>query len=185
MVHEAFQGEIKVLTQTKKRRSLLARRAGEAGEEDDGTGRVLAGADGGDGDGDGEKEVWTEETTKAPFLFLTVDIPQTPLFKDSQGGIIIPQVPLYTVMEKFGGEKLVDVIKNGVHQRKRYWITRLPRYLILSLGRFTRNHFFVEKNPTIVNFPVKNLELKDCECVTAGLLAGWLAAFALLSRVSK
>ena len=22
---------------------------------------------------------------------------------------------------------------------------------------------FVEKNPTVVNFPVKNLELKDCE----------------------
>lgn len=164
MILDAFQGEIKVLTQTKKKRSLLARRA-EEGEEDDGTGRVLK-EGGGDGDGDGEggeKEVWTEETSKAPFLFLTVDIPQTPLFKDSQGGIIIPQVPLYTVMEKFGGEKLTDVIKGGVHQRKRYWITRLPKYLILSLGRFTRNHFFVEKNPTIVNFPVKNLELKDCE----------------------
>jgi U4/U6.U5 tri-snRNP-associated protein 2 len=96
-------------------------------------------------------------------LFLTVDIPQTPLFKDSQGGIIIPQVPLYTVLDKFGGEKLTDVIKNGVHQRKRYWITKLPKYLILSLARLTKNHFFVEKNPTIVNFPVKNLELKDCE----------------------
>lgn len=95
--------------------------------------------------------------------FLTIDIPQTPLFKDSQGGIIIPQVPLYTVLEKFGGDKLVDVIKAGVHQRKRYWITKLPRYLILSLARFTKNHYFVEKNPTIVNFPVKNLELKDCK----------------------
>ena len=29
------------------------------------------------------------------------------------------------------------------------------------MKRFTRNNFFVEKNPTIVNFPVKNLELKD------------------------
>jgi U4/U6.U5 tri-snRNP-associated protein 2 len=27
--------------------------------------------------------------------------------------------------------------------------------------RFTRNNFFIEKNPTIVNFPVKNLELRD------------------------
>jgi U4/U6.U5 tri-snRNP-associated protein 2 len=53
-------------------------------------------------------------------------------------------------------------VKQGVHQRKQYWITRLPRYLILSLARFTKNYYFTEKNPTIVNFPVKNLELKDC-----------------------
>jgi len=181
---ESFQGEIKVQTQTKKKRSLLARRGGEEGEEDDGTGRVLSGKDE-DGDGDGEeKEVWTEETVKAPFLFLTVDIPQTPLFKDSQGGIIIPQVPLYTVLEKFGGQKLVDVIKGGVHQRKRYWITRLPRYLILSLGRFTRNHYFVEKNPTIVNFPVKNLELKDCACVRACVRACLLRGLCPASDLS-
>ncbi len=29
------------------------------------------------------------------------------------------------------------------------------------MKRFTKNNFFLEKNPTIVNFPVKNLELKD------------------------
>lgn len=165
VIFESFQGEIKVLTQTKKKRAMeLPGAAGE--EEDDGTGRGPGGGGGGDdGPGEGETQdadgTWTESVAKAPFLFLTVDIPQTPLFKDSQGGIIIPQVPLYTVMEKFGGEKLMDVVKGGVHQRKRYWITRLPRYLILSLARLTKNHFFVEKNPTIVNFPVKNLELKD------------------------
>lgn len=38
-----------------------------------------------------------------------------------------------------------------------------PRYLIFHLARFTKNNFYVEKNPTIVNFPVKNLELRDCE----------------------
>lgn len=37
------------------------------------------------------------------------------------------------------------------------------RYLIFHLARFTKNNFYVEKNPTIVNFPVKNLELRDCE----------------------
>jgi len=56
-----------------------------------------------------------------------------------------------------------DVVRGGVHQRKRYWVTKLPRYLILHLARFTRNNFFVEKNPTIVNIPIKNLELKDCK----------------------
>eukprot|EP00798_Chlamydomonas_sp_ICE-L_P031404 gene31404-6570_t len=33
--------------------------------------------------------------------------------------------------------------------------------MCLHMKRFTKNNFFVEKNPTIVNFPVKNLELKD------------------------
>jgi hypothetical protein len=28
------------------------------------------------------------------------------------------------------------------------------RYLILNIKRFTKNNFFTEKNPTIVNFPV-------------------------------
>ena len=37
----------------------------------------------------------------------------------------------------------------------------LPRYLIFHYNRFKLNNFFVEKNPTLVTFPVKNLELKD------------------------
>jgi hypothetical protein len=31
-----------------------------------------------------------------------------------------------------------------------------------------QNNFFVEKNPTIVNFPVKNLELRDIIPVPEG-----------------
>jgi hypothetical protein len=50
-----------------------------------------------------------------------------------------------------------------MYQRKRYWITRLPRYLILHLSRFTKNFYFTEKNPTIVTPPVKNLEMRDCK----------------------
>ena len=37
----------------------------------------------------------------------------------------------------------------------------LPRYLIFHYKRFRLNNFFVEKNPTLVTFPVKNLEMKD------------------------
>ena len=44
--------------------------------------------------------------------------------------------------------------------RRRFRITALPRYLCLSMRRFGRNRFFAEKNPTIVNFPVRNLELR-------------------------
>uniref|UniRef100_A0A6N2K0P0 USP domain-containing protein n=1 Tax=Salix viminalis TaxID=40686 RepID=A0A6N2K0P0_SALVM len=43
----------------------------------------------------------------------------------------------------------------------KYRVTKLPRYLILHMQRFKKNNFFIEKNPTLVNFPVKNLELKD------------------------
>ena len=38
---------------------------------------------------------------------------------------------------------------------KRFELTRLPPYLILCIKRFTKNTFFVEKNPTIVNLPIK------------------------------
>ena len=56
---------------------------------------------------------------------------------------------------------------------KKFELTKLPPYLILAikvytflwnffvtfwnhtLQRFNKNNFFVEKNPTIVNFPIK------------------------------
>ena len=37
----------------------------------------------------------------------------------------------------------------------------LSRFIILYIKRFTKNTFFVEKNPTIVNFPVKGIEFGD------------------------
>jgi U4/U6.U5 tri-snRNP-associated protein 2 len=42
----------------------------------------------------------------------------------------------------------------------------------LYAQRFVKNSFFVEKNPTIVNFPVKNLELRDYVDAAAELPAG-------------
>merc|ERR1712194_754502 len=44
--------------------------------------------------------------------------------------------------------------------RRQYVITRLPQYLIIHIKRFSKNtQQYVEKNPTIVNFPVRNLDL--------------------------
>lgn len=34
-----------------------------------------------------------------------------------------------------------------------------PRFLAVHVKRFTKTQFLWEKNPTIVNFPVKNLEV--------------------------
>uniref|UniRef100_T1GP84 ubiquitinyl hydrolase 1 n=1 Tax=Megaselia scalaris TaxID=36166 RepID=T1GP84_MEGSC len=33
--------------------------------------------------------------------------------------------------------------------------------IILYIKRFTKNTFFLEKNPTIVNFPIKNIDFGD------------------------
>ena len=68
------------------------------------------------------------------------------------------QIPIFELLHKFDGSRVHDDIKNG---RRRYRLTRLPSYLVLHFKRFTKNNFFWEKNPTIVNFPVRNLELRD------------------------
>jgi len=113
--------------------------------------------------GDEGASEWTEIKSSVPFLFLSLDIPPTPLFKDSQGGLVIPQIPLFEVLNKFDGETWVDQVGSGAsgYCRKRYKLKELPPYLILHLVRFTKNNFYLEKNHTIVTFPVKNLELKD------------------------
>lgn len=46
---------------------------------------------------------------------------------------------------------------------KRYHITRLPNYLIFHVKRFTKNNWAKEKNPTIVNFPIKGVDLSECK----------------------
>ena len=44
--------------------------------------------------------------------------------------------------------------------KRQYVITRLPKYLIVHIKRFSKNtQQFSEKNPTIVNFPVRSLEM--------------------------
>ena len=72
---------------------------------------------------------------------------------------IIPQVPLFNILKKFDGETVTTTVRPPA--RMRYRVTRLPRYLMVHMSRFTKNNFFREKNPTLVIFPVKNLELKD------------------------
>ena len=121
-----------------------------------------------------------EETiTESDFLQLTLDIPEKPLFKDEDGGLVIPQEPLVNVLRKFDGVSFSDVLNTQQQQEKTgnngsggdsstviskkrcYRLKKLPNYLILHLNRFKRNGFFTEKNPTIVMFPVKNFDLSS------------------------
>ncbi|CAH0488867.1 unnamed protein product [Peronospora farinosa] len=133
IIHKCFQGFVEVTT-------------------DDGTKGASA---------DPAERASAVSTTVSPFLMMALDLPSTPLFKDSQGGNIIPQIPLFTVLEKYDGSHVTHVLQNSHRLKKTYQIETLPAYLIFHVKRFTRNNFFIEKNPTIVNFPVKNLELRD------------------------
>ncbi len=67
-------------------------------------------------------------------------------------------MPIFNILAKFDNKTITDDIRAG---RRRFRITRLPPYMCLHVRRFTRNQFFTEKNPTIVNFPVRNFELRD------------------------
>jgi len=112
---------------------------------------TVGGGAGADADADAKPETM-------PFYMLALDLPQAPLFQDVMEKNIIPQVPLFQVLKKFDGDTEYEVLRGG---RKKFRVSRLPRYLIMHHKRFTRNNFFVEKNPTIVTFPVKNLQLSD------------------------
>jgi hypothetical protein len=144
VVYEPFQGVIEVRSLTKK----LVSSADEVVDKNK--------LDSGSAD-----EEWVETVTEMPFTHLSLDIPPCPLFRDSHGGLVIPQMPLFEVLQKFDGETWTDTVNQSAHIRKQYKIKKLPRYLILHLVRFTKNNFNLEKNPTIVTFPVKNLELRD------------------------
>ena len=99
------------------------------------------------------------KVTRAPFFFLSLDLPQMPLFKEGDDKSFLPQVPIMTLLQKFDGKK-EQLMPNG--ERKRYSLLKLPQFLILHIKRFTHNNWFLEKNSTIVNFPMRHLDLRGC-----------------------
>jgi U4/U6.U5 tri-snRNP-associated protein 2 len=71
----------------------------------------------------------------------------------------IPQIPLMELLKKFDGKTFVEEPVTCI--KRKYRVHKLPKYLILHMKRFIKNEFFVEKNATIVNFPIKNLDLNS------------------------
>ena len=65
---------------------------------------------------------------------------------------------MYTILHKFDG-----VSEHNVRgSLKRFHLLELPRFLIIQIKRFSTNtQNQAEKNPTIVSFPIKNLDLRD------------------------
>ncbi|GAA5955797.1 hypothetical protein JCM8115_006857 [Rhodotorula mucilaginosa] len=99
------------------------------------------------------------KSTKTPFLFLALDLPPPPLYRDAVESNIIPQVPIATVLAKYDGETTREDPTSGL--LRRWKITRLPPFLIVYYKRFTSNRFLEEKNPTIVNFPLRGVDMHD------------------------
>lgn len=46
---------------------------------------------------------YQEQMSESSFLFLTLDLPTAPLYKDEKEQLIIPQVPLFNILNKFNG----------------------------------------------------------------------------------
>lgn len=108
-----------------------------------------------------DPEEFQERMEEKPFLYLSVDLPSPPLFRDELKESIIPQVPLMQTLSKFDGVTEQEYKTYKENYLKRYELIKLPKYLIMCFRRFTKNTFYLEKNPTIVNFPVKDVDLRE------------------------
>ncbi|KAH9929704.1 spindle pole body protein [Fomitopsis serialis] len=97
------------------------------------------------------------KSTVSPFLFLAVDLPPPPLFQDAIEKNIIPQVGIHSVLAKYDGR----TTQESAGQLRRFKCQELPPYIILHFKRFTKNMFVEEKNPTIVNFPLRGLDFRE------------------------
>uniref|UniRef100_A0A1I8EGJ9 ubiquitinyl hydrolase 1 n=1 Tax=Wuchereria bancrofti TaxID=6293 RepID=A0A1I8EGJ9_WUCBA len=109
-----------------------------------------------------ETDEYKEKKLEIPFLYLTLDLPAAPLYRDELLQNIIPQVPLSVLLTKFNGATEKEYKTYSENFMKRFQLVRLPPYLIITYKRFHKNQWFVEKNPTIVNFPISNVDLYDC-----------------------
>ncbi|EPZ33487.1 hypothetical protein O9G_001238 [Rozella allomycis CSF55] len=98
---------------------------------------------------------FVENSCVSPFLYLSLDLPPTPLYRDENEENIIPQVSLALLLEKFNGTQVTEI----GNFRKTYTILESPDYLIFHFKRFIKNNWSNERNPTIVNYSVDSLGL--------------------------
>ncbi|KAH7305156.1 U4/U6.U5 tri-snRNP-associated protein 2 [Rhexocercosporidium sp. MPI-PUGE-AT-0058] len=102
------------------------------------------------------EEAATVQTDVNRFMFLTLDLPTAPLFQDELERNIIPQIPLTNILSKYDGLNAQEHLK----QRKRYRLLHpLPPFLLFHIKRFSKNKFVEERNPTIVTFDARNLDM--------------------------
>uniref|UniRef100_A0A915C8Y5 ubiquitinyl hydrolase 1 n=2 Tax=Ascarididae TaxID=6250 RepID=A0A915C8Y5_PARUN len=93
-----------------------------------------------------ESDQYQEKMKDLPFLYLTLDLPAAPLYRDELMQNIIPQVPLSVLLTKFNGAIEKEYKTYNENFMKRFELVRLPPYLIIMYKRFHKNQWFVEKN---------------------------------------
>ena len=75
---------------------------------------------------------------------------------------LLTTVSLFELLEKYDGRSIKS--DNGAASESSttttYGMTRLPKYLLLHVKRFTHNNYTLEKNGTIVSFPLRNLDMR-------------------------
>ena len=162
IISRCFQGEVKVVTTERKRRqqSQGRQREGEGEQAED-----EEKADFQPDDVRRDPAAFTTSSSLTPFLYLSLRLPPTPLFKGSQQQTIIPQIPLYSLLSKFDSQTAEHVPASPACPRpqlRRFCITRLPAFLIVHYQRFSDNLWFREKNPTLVTFPLRGLDMSAC-----------------------
>ncbi|KAI9891848.1 MAG: hypothetical protein M1814_002413 [Vezdaea aestivalis] len=90
------------------------------------------------------------------FLILTLDLPPAPLFQDELDQNIIPHVPLVNILSKYDGRTAAE---HQSHRRRYRLLHPLPHHLFFHIKRFSSNKFVSERNPTIVTFPLRSLDM--------------------------
>ncbi|GAA6014420.1 hypothetical protein JCM11491_007047 [Sporobolomyces phaffii] len=114
------------------------------------------------------------KTTSTRFLYLNLDLPPMPLFQSHLQNDIIPQVSLATLLAKYNGQTTQELLTTTTKEGggggeegksdltlRRYKLDALPEFVVLLVKRFKSNRFGEEKNPTIVNFPLRGVDFKD------------------------
>lgn len=159
IIHQTFQGEIVVTT--KKLNTTTDKDEDEEKKNTKNTEEKDAMETSTSTTSSSSSTTSNEQSTtinEVPFLYLSLALPTRPVFQDgSENRTIIPQVPLFEILKKFDG--ITPEINELDKTEKTYRIKKLPKYLILHYQRFYQNSFFWEKNPTLVTFPMQNLDM--------------------------
>ncbi|KAJ2780239.1 U4 U6.U5 tri-snRNP-associated protein, partial [Coemansia interrupta] len=102
------------------------------------------------------------KVSKTPFLTLSLDLPPKPLFTDDGGNdddekSTIPQVALVTLLQRYNGSTVAE----WKGEARSYQLLALPKYIICHIRRFSKSGLAIEKNPTVVNYPIRNVPFGD------------------------
>ncbi|GAC99455.1 potential ubiquitin-specific protease [Pseudozyma hubeiensis SY62] len=97
------------------------------------------------------------EKRDTPFFLLAMDLPPPPpVINSEEGENLVPQITIGQVLAKYDGQSL----HASNSKLTRYTLRRLPPFLIIHFRRFTKNSLGQEeRNPTLVNFPIKGLDV--------------------------